>query len=308
MNKSKFNLARILWDNGIHYLHDTCKNQWVQVGILSVLLFLISQKDMNFKFSLGNNTQTANILDTKILYGTPFGMSGSVITQLPPSINASATRPNTKLQKDQNSDIEHNENSLNLANEATAVGAALTDKEMEVAAKLSNLSVVFNSDEYFRKKNIPTSVVNLKKKKCEAYIYKYAKTAQEEADIYNIPACITLAQGLLESNAGDSKLATRENNHFGIKCKAKCLGCRCANYTDDDKYDMFRIFESPWHSFREHSKLLSGERYQYLKKIDKKDYKNWARGLKAAGYATDKNYAEKLIKIIEFFDLQKYDL
>ena len=143
--------------------------------------------------------------------------------------------------------------------------------------------------------------------KCHSYILRYKKTAQEEADLYGIPVAITLAQGLLESNAGDSKLARKDNNHFGIKCKSKCIGCRCANYTDDSKYDMFRVFDSAWYSFREHSNLLSSKRYRHLSKLDIKDYKNWAYGLKAAGYATDIRYADKLINIIETFHLYKYD-
>ena len=139
------------------------------------------------------------------------------------------------------------------------------------------------------------------------YIEKYKEIAKKDMKEYGIPASITLAQGLLESNAGHSKLALKENNHFGIKCRAKCQGCRCANYTDDDRYDMFRIFDSPWQSFREHSKLLSSGRYKYLTKLDIKDYKNWATGLKTAGYATDKKYAEKLIAIIEYFKLDRFD-
>jgi flagellum-specific peptidoglycan hydrolase FlgJ len=143
-------------------------------------------------------------------------------------------------------------------------------------------------------------VYNAKLEVCKNYINKYLKTAKEEAEIFNIPVSITLAQGLLESNAGESKMSIKENNHFGIKCVNKCIGCRCANYTDDDKYDMFRIFDSPWYSFREHSILLNNSRYKHLTKLNRTDYKNWARGLKTAGYATDKNYADKLIKIIEY--------
>ncbi|MCB0588722.1 MAG: glucosaminidase domain-containing protein, partial [Phaeodactylibacter sp.] len=87
----------------------------------------------------------------------------------------------------------------------------------------------------------------------------------------------------------------------------KCRGCTCRNYTDDDIYDMFRVFESPGESFREHSILLSSSRYKHLLKLRKTDYRKWAHGLKKAGYATDKRYAEKLIRIIEFFDLGQYD-
>ena len=99
-----------------------------------------------------------------------------------------------------------------------------------------------------------------------------------------------------------------DNNHFGIKCKAECEGCRCANYTDDSKYDMFRVFDTPWYSFREHSKLLNGKRYKHLLQLPKADYVNWAHGLEAAGYATDKEYGEKLVKIIEALELYKLDI
>jgi flagellum-specific peptidoglycan hydrolase FlgJ len=111
---------------------------------------------------------------------------------------------------------------------------------------------------------------------------------------------------LLESNAGNSKLARESNNHFGIKCRRKCRGCTCRNYTDDDVYDMFRVFETVWESYQEHSTLLASPRYRHLLKYGK-DYKNWAYGLKKAGYATDKRYAQKLIRIIDNMELHRYD-
>lgn len=195
---------------------------------------------------------------------------------------------------------------LNLANAATAVGAALTPAQKAEAASYSNLGFVINPG-YADSKGIDPKIVAFKRQKCNAYIEQFKQTAQEEAELYGIPVAITLAQGLLESNVGDSKLAKNDNNHFGIKCKSKCIGCRCANYTDDSKYDMFRVFDTPWYSFREHSKLLNGARYKHLKKLPRSDYKNWAHGLQAAGYATDKRYATKLIKIIEALRLQRFD-
>lgn len=151
------------------------------------------------------------------------------------------------------------------------------------------------------------NLTKTEQKKHLDYIEKYASTAIEEREQFGIPASITLAQGLLESNAGDSQLAQKEHNHFGIKCRNKCKGCRCANYSDDSHYDMFRIFESDWQSFRAHSQLLQSARYKHLLKLDIQDYRNWAYGLKAAGYATDPQYAEKLIQIIEAFELYRFD-
>lgn len=195
---------------------------------------------------------------------------------------------------------------MNLANPATAVSAALTPAQQEKAASYSNLGFVINPD-YANKHNVDAQIVAAKNQLVYNYVQKYLNTAKEEAKLYNIPVAITLAQGLLESNAGESSLARKENNHFGIKCRDKCVGCRCANYTDDSRFDMFRIFDTPWQSFREHSKLLTNSRYKHLLSLPRTDYKNWAYGLKAAGYATDNNYAVKLIAIIESLKLNQYD-
>lgn len=195
---------------------------------------------------------------------------------------------------------------LNLANPATAVSSALTDAEKQKAASFSNLGFLLNPG-FADKHGIAPNIVATKNQTVARYIATYLPIAQEEARQYNIPVSITLAQGLLESNAGDSKLASRDNNHFGIKCKSKCIGCRCANYTDDSRYDMFRIFSSAAESFREHSLLLTGERYKHLLLLPRSDYRNWAHGLKAAGYATDPKYGEKLINIIESLQLYRYD-
>ena len=139
----------------------------------------------------------------------------------------------------------------------------------------------------------------------EAYIKRFTKVALTEQEKYGIPASITLAQGIIESAAGRSKMAIKDNNHFGIKCTLKCIGCRCANYADDDIYDMFRIFDSAWESYREHSKILLNDRYKSCFKS--KDYKHWAKELQRCGYATSKKYAQNLISIIEKYKLNKFD-
>jgi len=174
------------------------------------------------------------------------------------------------------------------------------------ANTFSNLTFVLSPD-YGERKGLDPAIAKEKVQVSKDYVKRYAATAIKEQEVFGIPASITLAQGLLESNAGDSRLSVESNNHFGIKCRTKCRGCTCRNYTDDDVYDMFRVFNSPWESFREHSKLLDSARYRHLKKLGSSDYKGWAYGLKRAGYATDKRYAEKLIQIIEFLDLHEYD-
>ncbi|MEM6396039.1 MAG: glucosaminidase domain-containing protein [Bacteroidota bacterium] len=174
------------------------------------------------------------------------------------------------------------------------------------APHINNLTIVL-SPSYFRRHNIPAHVAQSKRNRLQDYLDTYAPLAQAEMRKYAIPASITLAQGLLESNAGDSRLATQSNNHFGIKCKSKCLGCTCRNYGDDTRYDMFRVFKSVAESFEEHSALLQNSRYKRLYTYGN-DYTKWAHGLKACGYATDPNYGKKLVKIIERLELNKYDV
>jgi len=141
-----------------------------------------------------------------------------------------------------------------------------------------------------------------------AYVKKYASVARREQERYGIPASITLAQGILESVCGQSRLARENNNHFGIKCfSRRCAKGHCTNFEDDHHKDFFRKYGSVWESYRAHSHLLKGKRYKHLLRLDPTDYKGWAHGLKKAGYATDKAYAEKLIQLIEDLDLHRYD-
>lgn len=139
------------------------------------------------------------------------------------------------------------------------------------------------------------------------YINTYKGIAVEEMIKYKIPASITLAQGLLESGAGRSKLATRSHNHFGIKCGSSWRG-KTVRHDDDARNECFRAYKNPKDSYEDHSKFLAnGARYAFLFKLSITDYKGWARGLKKAGYATDPSYASRLITIIEDYELYKYD-
>ena len=141
----------------------------------------------------------------------------------------------------------------------------------------------------------------------EEYIKKYRDIAVEEMERYHIPASITLAQGLLESGAGQGTLARKSNNHFGIKCGGDWRG-KSVKHDDDARDECFRVYKNAADSYRDHSKFLAGRpRYASLFKLDMTDYKGWAHGLKKAGYATNPRYAYQLIDIIERYDLYKYD-
>ena len=139
------------------------------------------------------------------------------------------------------------------------------------------------------------------------YVERFKYIAIQEMKQYGIPASITLAQGILESNAGRSTLAVKANNHFGIKCHKEWTGPSV--YQDDDKAnECFRKYDDPLDSYRDHSLFLTTrDRYKGLFALKPDDYKAWAEGLKAAGYATNPKYPELLIRTIERFSLHQYD-
>ena len=133
----------------------------------------------------------------------------------------------------------------------------------------------------------------------QEYIARYKSLAIDHMERYGIPASITMAQGILESDCGNSSLALRSNNHFGIKCKRDWTGDR-VYHDDDEKGECFREYESVEDSYIDHSEFLDKQpRYDSLFVYEATDYRSWARGLKAAGYATAPDYADRLIRLIE---------
>lgn len=146
-----------------------------------------------------------------------------------------------------------------------------------------------------------------KNKAYENYIEEYKSIAISQMKKHKIPASITLAQGLLESGAGKSFLAVNANNHFGIKCHSDWKGHKVYK-ADDNPNDCFRKYKKVEESYNDHALFLTGRpRYSNLFKLDITDYRGWAKGLQTAGYATDKAYANKLIKIIEDYELYLFD-
>lgn len=141
----------------------------------------------------------------------------------------------------------------------------------------------------------------------EEYIERYAEMAVEQMHEYGVPASITLAQGLLESAAGRSTLAREAMNHFGIKCHSEWNGPGMLR-NDDKPNECFRVYSSVAESFRDHSLFLRKKRYASLFDLEPTDYVGWAKGLKRCGYATDPNYAARLISIIELYSLNNFDV
>lgn len=169
--------------------------------------------------------------------------------------------------------------------------------------KLSNILILF----LVFLCTVPALAQMRKNAAYELYFSQFSDLAIEQMKRYRIPASITLAQGVFESNAGRSRLATVGNNHFGIKCHG--WSGRSIYADDDYSNECFRAYDSAKDSYEDHSRFLkNNQRYARLFQLSTTDYRGWARGLKACGYATNPNYAQKLIGIIELYGLYKYDM
>lgn len=178
------------------------------------------------------------------------------------------------------------------------------DKGQSSNSTTTNSGETINSSEVIQPQvnDAPANTTN----KVAVYVHKYKNIAQYEMQKSGIPASITLAQGILESGAGNGDLTKRANNHFGIKCHN--WSGEKVYHDDDKKGECFRKYDHPSESFKDHSSFLtSRSRYASLFELDKKDYKGWARGLRKAGYATDPKYPSKLISLIERYNLDDYD-
>ncbi len=273
------NEIRMHWND----FSKTLQHYWLRALVLGIIVLLLWQKDLSFQFDL------------------------------------SASRPIASLQQTNFSNAPQQAEVVQSAISFDFINDLIPQKAVEKnnpkppspsVAEQQNLSNTYSNMAFQTSANpSPAAQKNWtsKKKKQEAYVKRFAKVAQAEMKKYKIPASIKLAQGLIESNAGDSRLSRKNNNHFGMKCfSKKCKKGHCSNFTDDSHKDFFRVYNTSWESYRAHSHLLNGKRYKHLKGLGN-NYKAWAHGLKKAGYATDKRYAEKLIQLIERLKLDRYD-
>jgi flagellum-specific peptidoglycan hydrolase FlgJ len=264
------------------------QKNWFKILLVLVTVFIITRKDLNFQFAL-NNANAQAMPMSSILQPTAIvtGLQGN------PDVISDAAVAEVSTVPEEIPKVE--------------TPAKPKKADDNKAQSFSNLGFIMNPT-YAKRHNIDPAIVAEKDRIVKTYIKKYATVAVEEMKEYGIPASITLAQGLLESNAGDSRLAVDANNHFGIKCFSRsCQKGHCKNFTDDTHKDFFRTYPSVWESYRAHSLFLQRDRYKHLLNLSKKDYKGWAHGLKKAGYATDKRYAYKLISLIETLNLHQYD-
>lgn len=267
-------------------LNTLYKLKWVQIATLAIILIVVLKKNINVSVNL-------------------FSPKTTTVQHQPKAVSEESMEKEAEKTA---IETEYFSNSFFSEEPEHLLRNMPTSADANIANTYSNLGFILNPQLAVRLKVSP-SVVAIKKKKCRDYINRFSPIAIEEMKKYGVPASITLAQGLLESNVGDSKLAVRNNNHFGIKCfSTNCVKGHCSNYTDDSHKDFFRIYKSDWESYRAHSQFLQRPRYEGLKKYGSKNYKKWAHGLKKAGYATDKKYAYKLIDIIQKLDLDRFDV
>lgn len=257
------------WQIGGQWFYSIVKRLWFELSLSVILLYLFFSKGLDFQLKIG---------------GKPLFEVTESVTFFEDTLDTRLSLiPDLKIPRTKSANV---------------------NKVSWKSSDFSKLAFILNPDLAFER-NVPSNIVEQKFNICFDYISQYLPSAKQSATLHKVPVSITLAQALLESNAGMSDLAVESNNHFGIKCKQKCLGCTCRNYSDDDKYDMFRMFDTADESFEAHAKLLDLKRYADLKRYGN-DYRKWAVGLKKAGYATDEHYAEKLILIIETLKLYQY--
>ncbi len=251
--------------------------------MLACLLYIVSEKDLSF--SLGERP----IIDAE--FEAQFGFLAPdnplpIVKKIKPKEVAVATMASYENKEKREK---------------------ITATKNNAANNFHNIAFLLDEDLADRR-NVSPEFVRYKRTICENYVKKYTAVAKVEQAKFGIPVSITLAQGLLESDAGESRLARASVNHFGIKCfSGHCKKGHCKNFTDDTHKDFFIVYANAWQSFRAHSAFLKQNRYKELFKLKKNDYKGWAKGLKAAGYATDKKYDEKIIRLIEVLKLNKLD-
>ncbi len=277
--------SRVLWKEATIFF---VKN-WFSILLLGAIVHFSIQKDINLEFSMS----TSSIFDQseKIVLGE---LSSNEDRIHKPRLEKNSFGLGSFLFTSKKSD--------NGTTNQVPVKSKIKGKSHP-----SFLSFIFH-DDLSGEHPFDPSLLSQQQVACQKYIDRFAPVAVSEMHKYGIPASIKLAQALLESNVGTNQLSQEFDNHFGVKCfSKKCKPGHCKTHNDDIHKDFYRKYENAWASFRGHSLLLHQKRYQHLLEIGKSDYKNWAHGLKKSGYSPDEYYAEKLIRIIEILNLDRFD-
>lgn len=277
------------------------QQNWFSIALVLLLVFVLLKKDVSMEFSMkaGADGHTPT----------------SQATVPPPAQPVKAAQQTADLHtsKPKTAPAKTDKAMLGIAGlmksttKENSTSAVHTPPAPYTNGHFANTGFLLNPA-YAQTHGVDKHIVNKNNAICKAYVRRFAPVAMAEMRKYGIPASVTLAQALLESDAGGSTLSKRSHNHFGLKCFSKaCPQGHCTNHSDDTHKDFFRNFATPWESFRAHSILLTNDRYKHLLKLGQTNYKSWTAGLQKAGYATDPDYAVKLNRIIEEMGLEAYD-
>ena len=305
----KYGLTKIRIFSNLHYDNASLfvRQNWMKMILIVFVLFIILKKDISLNLNLQAAGSHAPMQSQPQQNYEKVNYPGEAkIIGEPAAVKSNYKPKKKKNQEASILNLPYFEPAHSLEGKKVKKKAPKIGKDNR-ANTFANLAFILNPT-YAKRKNIDREIVIEKQENVYRYVKRYADVAVAEMEKYGIPASITLAQGLLESDAGESRLARANSNHFGIKCFSKnCRKGHCANFTDDSHKDFFRKYSNVWESYRAHSTFLQRKRYAHLKKLGTTNYVGWAHGLKSAGYATDKKYANKLIQIIETLELNNYD-
>jgi flagellum-specific peptidoglycan hydrolase FlgJ len=260
---------------------------WLNMLLALMLTMLILKKDIRLTVSSG--------IESDKTEGKALAITQVSKTKKTKQKVALTSMADVVTEQDDNGD-----GIIELLPKRAMIAVLPTKQKNENAANEFNIVSVFEKS----KKNAP-SIMDAKQAKCWDYVTRFVSVARAEKTKFGIPVSITLAQGLLESDAGESSLTRKANNHFGVKTFDKKVSHVVMK--DDTPRDKFKKYNSAWESYRDHSQLLMRDHYKHLQFLSKTDYVGWAKGLEKAGYATDPFYAEKLVKIIESLQLYRFD-
>ena len=270
------------------------QKHWLNAFLALLLVYVVYTKHIHFSVHL-NDDGKAPIAKAS---AQQVNLKQNIVKQ--PKMSAAAL-----VDFNEGDDNDHNDDGIIEILPARAMKPVSRIDKVEKVEK-GNEANLFNNVAVF---NTPAkadpSAMKTKKDKCQDYVARFVNVARSERSKFGIPVSVTLAQGLLESDAGDSRLTRSANNHFGIKT----FNSKVAHVVlkDDTPKDKFKKYGSAWESYRDHSLLLMKNHYKHLQYLSKTDYAGWAKGLQKAGYATDKTYAQKLVQIIESLELYRFD-
>ena len=247
-------------------------------------LYLVSSKMFEIKFNNSSDTN-ASVVQSALM------VENTVVKKV----------KNVEVKKENALSFENTSTDADIVEILPTKKPALVNpknNDAEVANLFTNVSALYS-------KNLNVENNKSRREKCNTYVARFIGVAKIEREKFGIPISIILAQGLLESDAGDSKLSQKANNHFGVKTFSNSVPH--ITMRDDSPHDKFKKYNSAWESYRDHSLLLLKNHYQDLQYLSKTDYVGWAKGLQKAGYATDTEYSKKLIALIENLKLYRLD-